>query len=109
MWSYKVGAAFVRTASQDRIASCRESEINLVSSHKDEQISYFGNDGPFPVDSSLQDKCGFKMQVERLPLLVHCLRLCAPNAGSTRLIPGWGTEILHATQCGQKFFFNKKL
>lgn len=52
MWSYKVGASFVRTASQDRIASCRESEIDLVSSRKDEQISYFGNDGPFPDSDS---------------------------------------------------------
>lgn len=52
MWSYKVGAAFVLAASQDRIASCRESEVNLVSSCKDEQISYFGNDGPFPDSDS---------------------------------------------------------
>lgn len=30
------------------------------------------------------------------------LRLWAPNARGTSWIPGWGTEILHATSCGQK-------
>ena len=30
------------------------------------------------------------------------LRLCAPNAGGSGLIPGWGTKILHAVWYGKK-------
>ena len=29
-------------------------------------------------------------------MAVQWLRLCAPNAGGTGLIPGWGTKIPHA-------------
>ena len=36
--------------------------------------------------------------------MVQWLRLCAPNVGSTGLIPGQGTRISHATWRGQ----NKK-
>ena len=35
-------------------------------------------------------------------LAVQWLRLQAPNAGDTGLIPGWGTKILYATRFGQK-------
>ena len=35
-------------------------------------------------------------------LAVQWLRLCASTAGSTGLIPGWGTKIPHAARCGQK-------
>ena len=35
-------------------------------------------------------------------LVVQWLRLCAPNAGGTGSIPGQGTEIPHAAECGQK-------
>ena len=35
-------------------------------------------------------------------LAVQWLRLQAPNARDTGLIPGWGTKILHATWFGQK-------
>ena len=33
----------------------------------------------------------------------------APNAESEGLIPGWGTKIPYAAQCGQKNFFNLKI
>ena len=33
---------------------------------------------------------------------VQWLRLCAPNAGATGLIPGWGSKIPRAAQRGQK-------
>ena len=35
-------------------------------------------------------------------LAVQWLRLQAPTAGDTGLIPGWGTKILYATWFGQK-------
>ena len=35
-------------------------------------------------------------------LVVQCLRLHAPSAGGTGLIPDWGTKFLHVTQCDQK-------
>ena len=35
-------------------------------------------------------------------LAVQWLRLQAPNARDTGLIPSWGTKILHATWFGQK-------
>ena len=34
--------------------------------------------------------------------VVQWLELCASNAGGTDSVPGWGTKILQATQCGQK-------
>ena len=34
-------------------------------------------------------------------LAVQWLRLCVPNAGGMGSIPGRGTKILDATQCGQ--------
>ena len=37
----------------------------------------------------------------RTSMAVQWLGLCAPNAGSTVLIPGWGTKIPHAARCGQ--------
>ena len=37
-----------------------------------------------------------------ISLVVQQLRLCAPNAGHTGLIPGWGTKILHAPWHGKK-------
>ena len=37
--------------------------------------------------------------------LVQWLRLCANNAWDESLIPGEGTEIPHAMQHGQFFFF----
>ena len=40
-------------------------------------------------------------------LAVQWLRFCASTAGGTGSIPGQGTEIPHATQCGQKQI-NKK-
>ena len=36
-----------------------------------------------------------------ISLAVQWLRLCAPNAGGTGLIPGWGTKIPHAALCDQ--------
>ena len=38
------------------------------------------------------------------PLVVQWLRLQASKAGSVDLLPGQGTEIPHAKQCGQNFF-----
>ena len=35
-------------------------------------------------------------------LMVQWLRLRVSTTGGTSLIPGQGTKILHATQCGQK-------
>ena len=35
-------------------------------------------------------------------LVVQWLGLWASNAGGTGSIPGWGTQILHAVQCGHK-------
>ena len=35
-------------------------------------------------------------------LVVHWLRLCAPDAESPGLIPGWGTKIPHVIWHGQK-------
>ena len=35
-------------------------------------------------------------------LVVQWLRLCASTARGMGSIPGWGTKILHALQCGQK-------
>lgn len=49
MWSYKVNATLIVAVSYSRVADCREVEISLVSSSKDEQISYLGNDGPFQI------------------------------------------------------------
>ena len=42
--------------------------------------------------------------------MVQWLRLHASNAGGTGLVPDRGTEIRHATRCGQKknFFFSLK-
>ena len=34
--------------------------------------------------------------------MVQWLRLCAPNARGTASIPGWRTEIPHATRHGKK-------
>ena len=39
------------------------------------------------------------LQVSCLP---QWLRACPPTVGGVSLIPGWGTKIPHATQCGQK-------
>ena len=39
----------------------------------------------------------------RLPLVVQWLRPHTLNAGAVDSISGWGTKILHAAQCGQKF------
>ena len=36
-------------------------------------------------------------------MVVQWLRLRASTEGDTGSIPGRGTKILHATQCGQKF------
>lgn len=52
MWSYKVNATLIVAVSYNRIANCREVEISLVSSRKNYQISYFGDDGPFPDSDS---------------------------------------------------------
>ena len=38
----------------------------------------------------------------RTPLVACWLKLCASNAGGTGSIPGQGTKIPHALQCGQK-------
>ena len=35
-------------------------------------------------------------------LAVQWVRLCASTAGGEGSIPGWGTMIPHAAQCGQK-------
>ena len=35
-------------------------------------------------------------------MVVQWLGLCTPTARGKGLIPGWGTKILQATQCGQK-------
>ena len=40
--------------------------------------------------------------IQGTSLVVQWLRLCASIAGGMGLIPGWGTKILHATQCSQK-------
>ena len=39
-------------------------------------------------------------------LPVQWLRLCAPNTEGAVSIPGWGTKIPHATECGQKLKTN---
>ena len=39
---------------------------------------------------------------EGASLVVHWLRLCAPIAGGSGLIPGQGTRIPHATGCREK-------
>ena len=44
----------------------------------------------------------YKMGIYRTSLMVQWLRLCPSTAGGKGLIPGWGTKILLATQCGQK-------
>ena len=41
-------------------------------------------------------------------LAFQWLRLCASNARSLGLIPGWGTKIPHAVQCSQKIKTKKK-
>ena len=41
-------------------------------------------------------------------LAVRWLRHCASNAGGGGSNPGQGTKIPHATQRGQKIFFNEK-
>ena len=40
--------------------------------------------------------------------MVQWLRLHASIAGGVSSVPGWGTKILHAMQCGQKKTKNKK-
>ena len=51
----------------------------------------------------------FKIQPGGLPRWSSWLRLCTSNAGGVGSIPGRGTKIPHATQCGQnlkkKIFF----
>ena len=42
------------------------------------------------------------MEFLGLPLVVQWLRLQAPNAGGTGLIPDQGIKIPHTTQCGPK-------
>ena len=42
-------------------------------------------------------------------LVAQWLRLCASNARGVGLIPGQGTKIPHAIQCGQKKKKNKAL
>ena len=41
--------------------------------------------------------------------MVQWLKLCPFNAGSMGSIPGQGTKIPHAVQCGQKINFFKKI
>ena len=41
-------------------------------------------------------------------LVVHWLRLCTSNPGSTGLIPGWETKIPHAVWCDQRKKKGKK-
>ena len=43
-----------------------------------------------------------KWYILETSLVVQWLRLHVPHAGSMGLIPGRGTEILHATLCSQK-------
>ena len=43
-------------------------------------------------------------RLSRNSLVVQWLGLCASTAGGTGSLPGWGTKILHAAQCGE----NKK-
>ena len=43
-----------------------------------------------------------KWYILETSLVVQWLRLHVPHAGSMGLIPGRGTEILHATSCSQK-------
>ena len=50
----------------------------------------------------------FKIPVHRTPWAVQWLRLCASIAGVMCLIPGQGTNILHARQCSQKLIKKKK-
>ena len=45
--------------------------------------------------------CGILNGQTRISLAVQWLRLCASNARSKDLIPGWGTKIPHAEQQGQ--------
>ena len=52
-----------------------------------------------------QDHTAIKCQESQkfgTSLVVQRLRLYTPNAGGVGSIPGQGTKILHATQCGQK-------
>ena len=41
--------------------------------------------------------------------MVRWLKVCTANAEGMGLIPGWGTKILYATQCGQKIKKNTLL
>ena len=45
--------------------------------------------------------------IDGTSLVVQWLGLCAPTAGGTGWIPGWGTRISHATWHSQKKMFNK--
>ena len=42
-------------------------------------------------------------------LVVQWVRLCPSNAGGMGSIPGWGTKIQHAVQCGQKHKWPNKI
>ena len=43
-----------------------------------------------------------------MSLEVQWLRFCASNAGGMGLIPGQGTEVPHAAECGQKLKKKRK-
>ena len=43
-----------------------------------------------------------KKRKSETSLVVQGLRLCPFNTGSVGSIPGWGTKIPHAMQCGQE-------
>ena len=58
----------------------------------------------FPAAAAMSDhKCsGLKLHKSGTCLEVQWLRFCSPDAGGTGSIPGWGAQIPHATQLGQK-------
>ena len=56
----------------------------------------------------ITDKVDFKTKSTGTSLVVQWLRLHESTAGGVGSIPGWGTKISHATQCGQKTKQNTK-
>ena len=61
---------------------------------------------PPPAHYSYINNMKTDLRVKRRPsgnsLAVQWVRVCASTAGGEGTIPGWGTMILHAAQCGQK-------
>ena len=57
----------------------------------------------------MQEELGVRLKVRQGTFLaVQWLRLLASTTGGAGSIPGWGTKIPHAAQCGQKEKKKKK-